>query len=512
MPGPRRALVGRPTADLDVRAARATPAGRTASRSPPTTSRSPSRSSRTPPTPGPARRVVGRGDRPRPSIAQTVVFTLPTPARRVPPGGDPADRPGAPAGRRPGRPAGRRPVRPPAGRVRAVRAGQPRRRHRRAHPGRDHARRPDAHVRALAAPRRTRWPRRPPSERPSRPVPYLAGIEFRFFDDPRGARRTRISAGELDAASGLPPARPASSRVEPAAAPLRYPGSTLTAVLLNLRPGHPDFADPAVRTALLAAIDRDALASDAVLDRPPASRPGPIPPSSPLFDPAGGNPPVPYDTAAAEGAEGGRLDAGGRRLAPAQGRRRRIDIELLSPDAGRRTRRPFAAAEAVAHDWKASGSAVDHVALAPGDSSTSRLATGDFSAAVGDMTIGLDPDLYPLLASSQTGTGGSNIIGLQDPALDKLLVAAREPGHRRPSARPPIRPSEAARARAATCSRWPSPTSPSWSATRSRERPSDRSRIRLTILGSILGCAKHGASPRPVSRSSPGPTPRWRNW
>ena len=44
------------------------------------------------------------------------------------------------------------------------------------------------------------------------------------------------------------------------------------------------------------------------------------------------------------------------------------------------------------------------------------------------MTIGLDPDLYPLLASSQTVTGGSNVIGLQDPALDKLLVAARGPG------------------------------------------------------------------------------------
>ena len=44
------------------------------------------------------------------------------------------------------------------------------------------------------------------------------------------------------------------------------------------------------------------------------------------------------------------------------------------------------------------------------------------------MTIGLDPDLYPLLASSQTVTGGSNVIGLQDPALDTLLRAARGPG------------------------------------------------------------------------------------
>ena len=82
----------------------------------------------------------------------------------------------------------------------------------------------------------------------------------------------------------------------------------------------------------------------------------------------------------------------------------------------------------VAHDWTALGIGVTHVPLAPGDLVTGRLAKGKFQAAVGDVTIGLDPDLYPLLASSQTVTGGSNVIGLQDPALDKLLVAARGPG------------------------------------------------------------------------------------
>ena len=44
------------------------------------------------------------------------------------------------------------------------------------------------------------------------------------------------------------------------------------------------------------------------------------------------------------------------------------------------------------------------------------------------MSIGHDPDLYPLLASSQTQTGGLNVIGLQDASLDKLLEAARQPG------------------------------------------------------------------------------------
>jgi ABC-type oligopeptide transport system substrate-binding subunit len=59
---------------------------------------------------------------------------------------------------------------------------------------------------------------------------------------------------------------------------------------------------------------------------------------------------------------------------------------------------------------------------------TDRLATGSFQVAVVDVTVGLDPDLYPLLASSQTLTGGSNVMGVQDPALDALLVKARAPG------------------------------------------------------------------------------------
>ena len=44
------------------------------------------------------------------------------------------------------------------------------------------------------------------------------------------------------------------------------------------------------------------------------------------------------------------------------------------------------------------------------------------------MNIGLDPDLYPLFASSQALSGGSNVTGIQDPTLNRLLVAARVPG------------------------------------------------------------------------------------
>jgi ABC-type oligopeptide transport system substrate-binding subunit len=57
-----------------------------------------------------------------------------------------------------------------------------------------------------------------------------------------------------------------------------------------------------------------------------------------------------------------------------------------------------------------------------------KLTGGRFQAAVIDIAVGLDPDLYPLLASTQTTSDRTNIIGLQDPELDQLLAAARAPG------------------------------------------------------------------------------------
>ena len=263
-----------------------------------------------------------------------------------------------------------------------------------------------------------------PTERPSRPVPYLTAIEFRYFDTP-SALADAYRAGDLDAASGLSPALTAELASASGSRLVRYPGSTLTAVLLNLRPGHPEFADPAVRTALLAAIDRGGLI-DRVFAMAAGAAPGPIPPASTLFDPAA-EPLVPYDLAAARKAlrkAGWTVSPKGWFLPKA---RKPLSIELISPEEASNPA-AFAVAAAVAKDWKKLGLDVAHVPLPPGAFVTDRLATGTFSAAVADVNVGLDPDLYPLLASSQTLRGGSNVIGLQDPTLDALLVAARGPG------------------------------------------------------------------------------------
>ena len=263
-----------------------------------------------------------------------------------------------------------------------------------------------------------------PTHRPSRPKPYLSGMEFRYYTDPEKLAAD-FRDGSLDAVSGISRQLAAALGADPGTRLLRYPGSTLTAVLLNLRPSHREFASPAVRTALLKAIDRGRLIKEAYA-MSAASATGPIPPSSPLFDPAA-DPLVTYDRKAASKAltaVGWTHKKDGWYLPKAK---TPLTIEVVSPTQDTNPGL-FKATEAVIRDWAALGFTVTHVALPPGQFVTDRLATGTFQVAVVDVTVGLDPDLYPLLASSQTLTGGSNVMGVQDRALDALLAKARAPG------------------------------------------------------------------------------------
>jgi peptide/nickel transport system substrate-binding protein len=261
-----------------------------------------------------------------------------------------------------------------------------------------------------------------PTVRPTQALPHLAGIQFRYFDTPE-ALADAYREGDLDGASGLPPALAGELAATPGSRMLRYPGSTLTAVLFNVRPNRHVFTSPAIRTAFLAAIERPAMITEAFAGvAAPAN--GPIPPTSPLFAPTAAEP-VGYSPDDAQKA----LKAAGWKKQDNAWRRATDDepltFELLSPDEASNPGL-YAAAAAVAADWKYIGIQVTHLPLAPADF-VNRVTSADFTAAVADVTIGLDPDLYPLLASSQTLTGGSNVIGLQDPDLDKLLVAARKP-------------------------------------------------------------------------------------
>jgi peptide/nickel transport system substrate-binding protein len=262
-----------------------------------------------------------------------------------------------------------------------------------------------------------------PTPRPSNPLAGLARLEFRFYDTP-AALIAAYKSGAVDAASGLAPLDAATLASEPGTRLIRDPSTTLSAVALNLRPSHAEFRDPKVRLALLQAIDRDAIIQAAFAGQ--ASRADTFfPPSSWAFD-AKASPQVKKNVNAASKA----LTAAGWKRAKdgwrAPEAKKATELEVLVPN---RSANPalYAIGTKVAADWKALGLVVKLVEMDPAILAAEHLRTGGFAAAVVNMALGHDPDLYPLFASSQTQTGGANVLGLQDPVLDGLLTAARKP-------------------------------------------------------------------------------------
>jgi peptide/nickel transport system substrate-binding protein len=263
-----------------------------------------------------------------------------------------------------------------------------------------------------------------PTPRTTRPGPSLPGIELQFFDDSTSLVAA-YEAGQVDGAAGLAPEDAVRLSQESGSRLLRYPSSTLTAVVLNLRKSRPEFRDPRVRVALLRAMDRDRIVAEAY-GGAAVRADAPLPAASWAFSESASKPLI-FDQAAAKAA---LLDAGWKTIndkLARPGSKAPFALELLSPDADTNAS-TYAAAERIASDWQALGLQVTHVALPPADLVARRLRTGAFAAAVVDVNVGLDPDLYPLLASTQTTSLGLNLSGVQDPALDKLLVDARSPG------------------------------------------------------------------------------------
>jgi peptide/nickel transport system substrate-binding protein len=262
-----------------------------------------------------------------------------------------------------------------------------------------------------------------PTPRADVAVPYISNVELRYYDDP-DALRAAWAAGELDAASGLQPEDAKDLASTPGASLVGYPGTTLLAANLDLRARDRTFQDPAVRRALLEAIDREAIVARA-LDGLGTRADSLIPPSSAMFD-AEASPTVPFDLVDARQrlVDAGWKVSGGSWIP--KGATEPLVIELLCPEE---TANPVAyrVAAEVMSAWHELGLAVRLAPLPAAELLGDRLGRGTFQVAVVPLAIGLDPDLYPLLAASQTRTGGSNVVGLQDPDLDKLLVAARTP-------------------------------------------------------------------------------------
>ncbi len=280
-------------------------------------------------------------------------------------------------------------------------------------------------------PRPTTSPTPTPSPSPS-PSPTatpdpgarpIGGIEIDFFDS-ETALAAAFTAGQIDGAAGLSGATTQALGAEPGVKVSDYPTTTLSAVLLNLRPTQPELQSPNVRKALLDAIDRSAIAATALVGQARVAD-ALVPPESWAYDAAAVAPVAPsLPTSAKLLAGAGWTKKSGKWYAPKAKAPYAIELLTVPADVNPRL---AAVATAVQADWAALGLAVTVTSLS-GSDLAARLQAGTFSAAVLDIASGIEPDLYPLLDSTQVRANGSNRSGYQDPALDSLLEAARAYG------------------------------------------------------------------------------------
>jgi ABC-type transport system substrate-binding protein len=261
---------------------------------------------------------------------------------------------------------------------------------------------------------------------PTPAIPVSAGarpidrIELSFFATD-GDLAAALKAGQVDAAAGLASTGIADLATVPGVTVVSYPTTTLSAILLNLRTSHPELRDPSVRRALLEGIDRGTLA-DGVLAGAATVAQALVPPASWAYDPTAVGT-VAFDRTAAGKllAKAGWKQIGGKWAAPKAKAAYPLELLTVPADANPRL---AAIAAAIRDGWNLLGFKVTVTELSGADLAT-RLRAGTFTAALVDISMGLDPDLYPLLDSAQVRSSGSNIAGYQDPALDKLLEAAR---------------------------------------------------------------------------------------
>jgi peptide/nickel transport system substrate-binding protein len=251
----------------------------------------------------------------------------------------------------------------------------------------------------------------------------VSGFRFTLFPDEAALERA-FADGRLDSAAGLAPAAVARLVATLGTRVVRYPTPVLRALVPNLRFDRPTFQDPRVRRALLLAIDRATLVHDLVGGAATVAQ-SLVPPASPLFDAAAaGSVPFEPDRAALELTAAGWVPTETGWIEPGHDTPEPL-VLIAADDPARPETRLIA--ERIVAAWQAIGLRAELRLLPAAELIERHLGPGSFDLALLELDLGLDPDLFPLLASNQAQTGGANIAGYQSAATDALLAAARRP-------------------------------------------------------------------------------------
>ena len=253
------------------------------------------------------------------------------------------------------------------------------------------------------------------------PEGNVDSIELVFFDS-EAAAVASFKAGDIDAIGDLTPTLTEAAATRTGSRVARYQSASMYSVVLNQRPAaHPEFGKLSVRQGLLAAIDRVSILKSALGGLGTVAD-VPLPSWSPYYQEASVSV-AGYNLA---GAQADLVAAGWARAGSGwtlPGASSPYALKLMSPNE---TTNPVAydIAVQVVAAWKSLGIDVSVQTFDAADY-TQNLTAGTFDAAVVDYQLGLDPDVSPLLLSSQAAPAGSNLSAVADTSLDQLLTAAR---------------------------------------------------------------------------------------
>jgi peptide/nickel transport system substrate-binding protein len=184
----------------------------------------------------------------------------------------------------------------------------------------------------------------------------------------------------------------------------------------NMR--RPVFQDARVRRALGMAVNVEEIIRYALYGQGERIT-GPFPRQLPWYDPSVS--PLPYDP---EGAARLLAEAGWRKNA--QGNLEKDGKPLaftLVTNSGNEERQAIMVIAQNA--WRRLGVQVETLALEWAVLINQRVDKGDFDAVVLGWAMGLDPDIYQIFHSSQTGHFQLNFVGYQNPRADELMVRIR---------------------------------------------------------------------------------------
>jgi peptide/nickel transport system substrate-binding protein len=258
------------------------------------------------------------------------------------------------------------------------------------------------------------------------PRPFLGQLEFRFYPDASRAL-TAYSRGEVMGIAGIPPALLDRAASQPDLNLFTSPLYGYTLVVLNNR--RPIFADKRVRQALAFGLDRQALIDD-VLNGQGIAVHSPVMPGNWAYDPD-----VQRYYLNIPRAEG-LLDTAGWHYARFSTPVPEDAVVASLPDLRVKGDESFAfslltsddpvhqhLATALAGHWSRLGVQVT-VEPVPSSVRDSRLYAHQFDAALLEMALSADPDVYPWWHSTQA-EGSQNFAGFSSFAADQALQQAR---------------------------------------------------------------------------------------